>query len=339
VNSYSSEQVSLFDDVISRLITDIEKRVLAELAARLAPIENAPAGVIQRLARDDDITIAGPVLQKSECLTDENLIEIAGSKGQEHLLEISHRAGLNEAVTDVLVERGNADVANEVAANEGARFSKSGLSRLAIRAETDDTLTANLAGRPDIPPLLLRHILSRATDTARQRLLMSARPETREAIRKIMADICRQMTGQFIPRGYAQAQRAIAAISQDTELTKAKLREFAAGHRFEEMVVALSVLSVVPIDLVDHLLNNPSPFGAMVLCRAIALGWHVAEAVIRARPATEVPSEAEGLAEEYQLLSVPSAQRLLRFWQVQQDRPAVAERKMAPPTPEFAISR
>src|SRR5438105_2175043 len=88
VDSYSMEQISIFDDVMGRLITDIEGRVLAELGIRLAPIAKAPTGVIHRLARDDDVAVAGPVLQQSERLTDNDLVEIAKSKGQEHLLEI-----------------------------------------------------------------------------------------------------------------------------------------------------------------------------------------------------------------------------------------------------------
>jgi len=131
-DTYSAEQLSLFDDVFSRLIDHIEGKVLSELSTRLAPIANAPAKVIQRLARDDDIVISGPVLQHSQRLTDDDLIEIAKSKSQEHLLKVSGRANLNEAVTDVLVERGDAQVVNEVAANAGARLSKEGFSKLVI---------------------------------------------------------------------------------------------------------------------------------------------------------------------------------------------------------------
>src|SRR5690349_9379351 len=74
-HTFSEEQISLFDDVLSRLIDHIEGKVLSELSARLAPIANAPTKVIHRLARDDDIVISGPVLQHSQRLTDDDLIE------------------------------------------------------------------------------------------------------------------------------------------------------------------------------------------------------------------------------------------------------------------------
>src|SRR5262245_54468637 len=81
---YTAEHVELFDDVLSRLVVEIETKTLAELARSLAPIGNAPVRVIRRLAHDDDITVAGPVLMQSQRLSDTDLIDIARSKSQAH---------------------------------------------------------------------------------------------------------------------------------------------------------------------------------------------------------------------------------------------------------------
>jgi uncharacterized protein (DUF2336 family) len=62
---YDDEQVRLFDEVIGRLATEIEKTALAELAHRLAPVPSAPRGVIRTLAADHRIAVAGPVLAGS----------------------------------------------------------------------------------------------------------------------------------------------------------------------------------------------------------------------------------------------------------------------------------
>src|SRR2546425_1413860 len=91
-DNFSEDQILLFDDVMSRLISHIEETALAELSVRLAPVANAPVGVIRRLACDDDIVISGPVLEQSERLTDDDLVDIARSKSQEHLLKIAGRA-------------------------------------------------------------------------------------------------------------------------------------------------------------------------------------------------------------------------------------------------------
>ena len=100
---YEDEHVDLFDAVFVLLIEEIETRARAELAKHLAPIGNAPLRVLGKLARDDDIAVAGPVLKLAPRLTEVDLVDVASKKSQAHLHAISARAALGEAVTDVLV--------------------------------------------------------------------------------------------------------------------------------------------------------------------------------------------------------------------------------------------
>ncbi|MFX6487736.1 DUF2336 domain-containing protein, partial [Acinetobacter baumannii] len=93
--------------VLERLIKTIELRAIADISARmalaeistqLAPIAQAPPSVIRQLAKNDEISIAAPVLQESARLADDDLIEIAKTKGEQHLLAISGRWWLKEIV-------------------------------------------------------------------------------------------------------------------------------------------------------------------------------------------------------------------------------------------------
>src|SRR4051794_11800969 len=105
--SFDDDQIELFDNVLARLVKTIELRALADVGARmaladisaqLAPIAQAPPGVVRHLARNDEITIAAPVLQESARLDDDDLVEIAKTKGERHLLAISGRWWLKEVV-------------------------------------------------------------------------------------------------------------------------------------------------------------------------------------------------------------------------------------------------
>jgi uncharacterized protein (DUF2336 family) len=98
--------------------------VRAELSARLAPAEHAPFEVIQRLARDNEIAVAGSVLTGSNIQRTSDLVEIASTKGQDHLLAISGRENLPEAVTDVIVDRGESRVIRKLANNAMRAFPK-----------------------------------------------------------------------------------------------------------------------------------------------------------------------------------------------------------------------
>src|SRR5229473_149799 len=64
----TDDQIKVFDDVLCLLIRRIEGKALAELSRRLAPVDNSPIEVIRRLARDEDIDVAGPVLEQSRRL-------------------------------------------------------------------------------------------------------------------------------------------------------------------------------------------------------------------------------------------------------------------------------
>src|SRR5438270_6638125 len=101
--NYSREQIVLFDDVLNRLAADIEVKARAKLARRLVGMESAPPKLIRSLAFDDAIEVAAPVLVHSEQLTDDDLVENATTKSQDHLYAIAQRLKLSEVVTDVLV--------------------------------------------------------------------------------------------------------------------------------------------------------------------------------------------------------------------------------------------
>src|SRR5579859_5130772 len=91
---FDAVQIALFDEILSRLIEEIEIKTLAEIAQRIAPVERAPIGVVRRLAGDDDIGVAGPVLRQSSRLADAELAAIASRAKAAHLLAISQRARL-----------------------------------------------------------------------------------------------------------------------------------------------------------------------------------------------------------------------------------------------------
>src|SRR6266849_6704294 len=137
---FNEEHIRLFDDVFNRLIDEIESKARAELSHRLAPVGNAPGELICRLAHDDDILVAGPVLRQSRRLAETDLVEIAETKSQAHLLAIAARARVAENVTEVLVRRGDREVTRSVVENRGARLSEDSFNTLVAKSDGDDLL-------------------------------------------------------------------------------------------------------------------------------------------------------------------------------------------------------
>lgn len=320
-SQYSDAHVDLFDDVIGHLIAEIESQARAELAHRLARVGNAPVKVLRALAADDDIAVAGPVLKLAPRLAEADLVDLAHTRSQAHLHAISERAELGEAVTDVLVRRGDREVAHSVAGNRGARLSETGFFRLIKRAENDGALAEKVGLRPDIPPHLFRELLTRATAVVHERLLASATPEQRAEIRRVLKKVAREVGARVGPRDYRAAQRVVLAMHRAGSLDEAALATFASDGKFEESVVALAALCKVPVDVIDRLLSGERPDPVLILGKAKAMNWSTVKAILNALPDRKgaSPPEMEAAFANYERLSASTAQRVVRFWQVRRN--------------------
>jgi uncharacterized protein (DUF2336 family) len=315
---FNEDHVRLFDDVFNRLIDEIETKARAELSHCLAPVGNAPGELISRLARDDDISVAGPVLRQSRRLAETDLVEIAETKSQAHLLAISSRTGIAEPVTNVLVRRGDQAVARRVAENRGALLSDASFTVLVARSDGDDALAERVGGRPDIPPPLFRALLLKATAVVQQRLFASATPEIQAEIRGVLARVSKEVGTKAAPRDYAEAQRTVAALRLRGELNEGQILDFAQAGKYEEMIAGLADLCAVPIDVVDRLMSGERPDPILILCKSLNWGWPTARAIIGARLGRKANS-SQGLDaafSNFERLTTATAARVIRFWQM-----------------------
>jgi len=324
---FSDEHVALFDDVILYLVEEIETQAVAELARRLATVDNAPAGVVRRLAKDDDIAVAGPVLKQSQ-LNEPDLTFIAETKSQAHLLALSERRSLSERISDIVVRRGDRDVSRTVAGNMGAKLSEQAFATLVTRARDDDTLAVKVGTRADIPPRLFRELLMRATDLVRQRLLAAARPETQAEIRRVLDRVSADIgvkagvdvgaSAAVKARNYTAALEKARALHAQGLLTETELAAAATARSREDMVATLSVLCDVPVDVVDRLLAGERPDPVLILSRCSGFSWETVQAILLACAGAKgrTTQALETVRENFDKLTAATAQRVVRFWQL-----------------------
>jgi hypothetical protein len=314
----SDDQVAVFDHVLSHLVARVESRVKTELGDRLAPLDYAPSGVIERLAWDDEIAVAEKVLTESNRLSTPTLVEIAKAKGQDHLFAISGRADLPEDVTDVLVERGERKVIRRLADNSTARFSETGYGGMIAHAEADETLAEILGLRIDLPIKYLRDLLQRATEAVRARLAAIAPLELQAEIKRILATI----TSKAPPvptRDFTLAEAAVKRMKGLNELNDAAIARFAETKKFDEVAAALGLLNnSAPTELMAKVLEGPRADLVLIPCKSAGLGWPTVEKILRNRPARySIDAATLKLAgTDFVKLSVATAERTLRFWQL-----------------------
>lgn len=319
---YSTDQVAVFDDVFNCLVEHIEIGAKILLSERLAGNPMSPPRIIRRLAFDDKIEVAAPVLTQSERLDEKTLVENARCKSQAHLLAISKRKDLSDAVTDVLVERGNDEVVESTVSNNGASFSEKSLIQLVERAERSDTLAICLGSRKSIPRPHYLKLVARASHAVRARLEAANAGSAQDISAAVndAAKLVRAPADQT--RDAAAAHNLVQSLFADDRLDERQMMTFARAGKFDETNAAIACLADVPVSTVETVMIESRSEGILVLAKVAGLPWDVVKAILDMRSdltgAATGSGEIEISKEGYERLRNTTAQQVLRFYRMQQ---------------------
>jgi uncharacterized protein (DUF2336 family) len=311
----SENQIAVFDDVLVRLIERADAPTLVPLSINLGQASSAPRKAIRQLAFHQDASVAAPVLRRSVRLSDKDLVEIAGTCGQQHLLAICGRQTIHDSVSDPLVKRGEQAVHMALVQNLGARFSEAGCKALVEKARGDCQLAEKLVRRSDVPPGLRGELVAKLDD-ARMRYLQSVPPSMRDKIHSTIATTAKQIEDRVPqPVQYKEAQAKIAEISRTGRLNDSTVNRFAVSREYENVVAALSFLAEVPIEVIAPLVKSAELDGLIVACKAARLNWSTTSMIVLNRPgcAATTKQELEAGKAVFDALSLSVAQRTIRF--------------------------
>jgi uncharacterized protein (DUF2336 family) len=319
--NFRPDHVELFDGILIGLVPHAELAARADLAERLSMLANAPRALVGQLAREDEISIAGPLLRRSPVIDDRALIEIARMKGQGHLLAMSERSTLSSDVTDVIVRRGDREVVRRAAGNAGALFSQAGYSALIKRAGQDGVLTLKVGQREDLSGPQLRDLLAGSIDIVRRRLFEVVKPARQADIKQAMSEITGVPEPVESRRDFVPAQHTILALHGAGGLNEAALLGFAKAYKYEESVAALSAMSAVKIATLDRLISGDRHDPILIIGKTIGLEWATVRALILLRlgpSRVPAPADIESARVNFVRLMPSTAERVVSFWQTKQ---------------------
>ena len=133
-------------------------------------------------------------------------------------MAISGRKVLREAVTDILVERGNQAVVFRTAGNGGAQFSDFGISALVTKARDDGDLALCVWSRPDIPRQHLVKLFVEASQAVKSQLAETD-PRRAELIKIAVVEASDQIqaTARAGSEDFAQARSYVKFASRRRE--------------------------------------------------------------------------------------------------------------------------
>ena len=318
-DAHAPAELALFDQVLGQLAGEMEVAVRAELSGRLSVRRDAPAGIMRRLA-GDEIEVARPVLSGAAALSDSDLIEVARSQGQDHLLAISKRRSLSSALSDVIVERGDEETLSVLIGNEGADLSREAQERLVDKASESPRLQEGLVNRRSLPVDLLNEIYFVAEARIREQILARNAAIDPAELERALESGRKRLAAQdgALPADYAQAEADVQRMAAKDELGPRTLAALLRGRQTTRFLIALAHLANVDFHTARRIVERRELDALAVICKAAGFeaSLFLTFAVLILDSDTDAMAKARQYGQLYNDLPLEVAQRTIRFWQL-----------------------
>jgi uncharacterized protein (DUF2336 family) len=310
---------TLYGAVLTRLTEDMEIAVRAELSARFATALDAPHNLIRRLA-NDEAAVAGAVLASSPVLTDEDLLSVVRKHGQDHLRAVSARPSVSEAISDVIVERGDDVTLGTLLRNDGARLSRQASETAIERAKVNPDLHEAAVERASLPPDLLNEMYFVVEARLRTQILeQNARLDPALLESAIAAGRTRIATDDgALPADYAECLAYVEELKAAGQLSPQMLARFLRSGGTTSFLIALAQLSDIDFHTARQIIERRELDALAVVCKSADLdrALFLTYAVVLLNDDGDAMAKAHSYARMYADLSRDAALRTLRFWRM-----------------------
>jgi len=310
---------TLYGAVLTRLTADMEVAVRAELSARFATAPDAPHNLIRRLA-NDEAAVAGAVLASSPVLTDEDLLGVVRRHGQDHLRAVSARPSVSEAISDVIVERGDDETLGTLLRNDGARLSRQAWETAIERAKANPALHEPAVERASLPPDLLNEMYFVVEARLRTQILeQNARLDPALLESAIAAGRTRIATDDgALPADYAECLAYVEELKAAGQLSPQMLARFLRSGGTTSFLIALAQLSDIDFHTARQIIERRELDALAVVCKSADLdrALFLTYAVVLLNDDGDAMAKAHSYARMYAELSREAALRTLRFWRM-----------------------
>ncbi|WP_404380454.1 DUF2336 domain-containing protein [Caenispirillum salinarum] len=247
-------------DIFRIMVRDAEVRVREALATNLKENPLVPNDVAMSLARDVS-SVAMPILEFSTVLTNEDLIEIVRSQDPDKQKAVARRKEVDAKVANELVERGDADVAATLAANQGADLTENAMLRMVDRFGDVEGVQDPLANRARLPVTVAERLVTRVSETLRQHIL-----ENHELPADLAADLVlhsreRATISLSTESNEDEVERLVRQMQEHGRLTPSIVLRAVCMGDIKFFEYALAVRTGIPIVNARELIHDNGDLG------------------------------------------------------------------------------
>lgn len=166
----SSAERTMAEQIFRIMVKDAEVRVREALALNLKENPSVPHDIAVTLAKDVD-QVALPVLQFSEILSDDDLVQIVKSQDPGKQKAIAARAHVSATVADAIVDTADKDAVVTLVSNQGADISEKSLERVIDKFGEDAAIQEPMVRRSVLPVTIVERLVHRVSENLKQHLL------------------------------------------------------------------------------------------------------------------------------------------------------------------------
>jgi hypothetical protein len=311
------EQVSQYDEVLCQLAELVEVEARAHVASLLAPLERAPGNVVSKLA-NDTIEVAQPLLEFSNVLNDDDLIDIITNRSEAHRVAIAGRPNVPERVGEAIAEHGGSPSVLRLVTNQTAELGNTTVERLVVRAGSDAALADGLRGRTDIDWAAMRSHINAAGQKVLESLGTATRPIDPVTAGKVNAVVYNRMRNRagFSAQEWKVAYNQVKAMYDRRQLDEKALTRFARFGYGHHSATALSVMLQVQPEVFVKWLAAQDYVAITVALRALGISADLFEALIATMPWRDLPTDADktNVRSRFEALSPEEAQGIFELW-------------------------
>ena len=285
----SESEMSLAQEVVRLMAKDVEASVRAALSQNLRRAVRLPHDVALKLANDIE-SVALPILQDSDVLTDQDFISIIAKGSAQKHEAIAARPTVSASVSDAIISTAGEKAVEKLMSNTGAQISDQSMGKAVARFEDNDRVKEAMVKRPTLPVVVAERLTTMVSEKLRDYLVSHHELSTSVAADLVLQSRERTIVELASGSTEDEIEKLVAQMQENGRLTPSiVLRALCMGDvLFFE--AALAVRARIPLLNARILIHDGGQLGMKTLYERASMPPNMMSVV---RAALDVVHETE----------------------------------------------
>lgn len=317
----SERERAIMSDILMKLVSDVEMDVRVELSKAIAQVDANMPDLLKMLG-NDEISVAGPVLEACKALRDVDLIEIVKMRTDEHRMAVALRAEVSEDVSQALIDAASDDVLETLIRNDDAEISRRAMQYLVAESKRVDSFQEPLLSRDDLPSDLAYKMYWWVSAALRNHILADF-DITEEVLDEAMEISAKRAAGQQdeVNGAVIKATQLVQRLDAVGQLTIDFLIRTLRQRRINVFVAGLALRSGIAFKTAWRIISDRGFESFIIAAKATGIDRNEATTIVLLLAEAQNPAAARrpevlnSIVDLYNSVTVEKARGVLQIWQ------------------------